>query len=157
LAACLPAAAGKDPALFHLTTPLPAASTDEALPSRAQPALMAVAHSEGEEGSGARSFTAAVRARLAPPDPGSWLGGVATAALPPRLVVAVHSNGTVVGVVARAAGSPALEWGVPAPGGKGTRAVEVVTAAAAVAGAWQMLADLARAWATATAPHAKDA
>ena len=145
-----------DPARFHLTTPLPSACTDEALPGRAQPALLAVNAAASGEGDGgdALSFTVAVRARLAPPDRHSCLGSVATVALPPPLVVAVCAN---VSMVARAGGS--LAWGVPAPGGKGERVVAGVTAGAAVLGAGLMLASLARAWAaaSATAPRVKEA
>ena len=100
LAACLPpaAAARASAAQSYLTTPLPAACTDEALPGRAQPALLAVAATAG---TAPPTFTTALRARLAAPLPHSWLGGRAAAALSPPALVALHrANGSLAGLVA---------------------------------------------------------
>lgn len=131
LAACVPPPALTTPVVFHLTSRLSTACADEAVAAKARPALVVA------RGNAGGSFRVAVRGRLAAPDPAASLRGApAAVALPPPLLAAFHpSNGSLAGVVARAAGAPPLTWDVPAPGCGGAVGVGVglVTAAAAVA------------------------
>jgi hypothetical protein len=146
---------------YFLTTPLHTACADEAVAARARPALVVARGVAGAEAADTATtatatdtttfrvtvFRVTVRARLARPDPASWLGSTVTVRLPPPFIAAFHAaNGSLAGVVAAAAagGPDSLGWDVPAPGGRAGPAVGAATAAAALAAASSMIQAVAR-------------